>query len=368
MVISLFISHLNAGGATRVCVNLSNEWVRLGHEVHILTLDEPSGNCAGVLDDSVNVHPLGVSRFRYAALPFIRYIRKNRPPFVLIFGTEMGIIAHKLKKWHLINIPIIERVLNNIDVKLGAEENVPAVIEAYIRKSNAILKDMDYLITQCQSMENQLIEYHVAEKDKISVIYNPVSRELTSEVIRLRKERQISSTREVTFIGRIDPQKNVPHLLQAFRIVHEKMPNTVLRLVGSAHMDDAMKAYAVELGISDYVLFDGVRRDMENVYAGADVVVLTSEYEGLPNCLIEAIASGIPIVSYDCPMGPSEIVVDGINGYLVEYNNIHQMAERVIEALERKWDADMIISTSEKFNSKIVAEKYLKIFGEINEQ
>lgn len=365
MVINLFIARMRAGGAERVCVNLANEWVKMGHEVHVIVLNLDGDVNTVRMNEKVHIHSLGASRMRYAAVPMLRYIRKNKPLFLLVFGNEMGIIVNKLKKYHLIDTPLIERVLNNINVKLGKEEKVSPIIEKYIRKSNAILIDMDYIVAQCNSMAKQLLDYKVVDSNKMRVIYNPVSAELTENVRKLRVERPAKDNKEITFIGRIDPQKNIPHLLQSFKKLHEMMPNTVLRLVGTGHMDEQMKEYATDLGISESVVWDGVRRDMENVYASSDLVVLTSEYEGLPNCLIEAIGCGIPVVSYDCPMGPAEIVVDGVNGYLVEYNNIDQMTEKMLEALNKEWNVEEIIKSCDKFRADKVAEKYIDIFDKV---
>lgn len=368
MVINLFIARMGAGGAERVCVNLANEWVKMGHEVHVIVLNLDNDVNTVRMNEKVHVHSLGVSRMRYAAVPMLRYIRKNKPPFLLVFGNEMGIIVNKLKKYHLINTPLIERVLNNINVKLGKEEKVSPIIEKYIRKSNAILIDMDYIVAQCDSMAQQLLDYNVVDSSKMQVIYNPVSLDLTEKVRSMRVDRPVKDNKEITFIGRIDPQKNIPHLLQAFKKLHEKMPNTTLRLVGTGHMDEQMKGYAAELGVSESVVWDGVRRDMENVYASSDLVVLTSEYEGLPNCLIEAIGCGIPVVSYDCPMGPAEIVVDGINGYLVEYNNIEEMIDKMYTALNREWQVREIVDTCAKFSARNIAERYIEVFNSVLEE
>jgi len=146
------------------------------------------------------------------------------------------------------------------------------------------------------------------------------------------------------------------------------MPNTCLRLIGNGNLTDAIKKMVEDKGLSEYVKFEGVCKDMENIYAKAEVIVLSSEYEGMPNCLIEAIGCGIPIVSYDCPIGPAEIVVDGVNGYLVEYNNIEQLAERLIMALDREWNEDEIKATCDKFRVENIAKKYLEVFEKVVEK
>ena len=92
---------------------------------------------------------------------------------------------------------------------------------------------------------------------------------------------------------------------------------------------------------------------------------LSSEYEGMPNCLIEGIGCGIPVVSYDCPIGPREIVVDDVNGYLVKYNDIAQLAEKMLACLQREWNEEAIRKTSEKFDVSYIADEYLELFEKV---
>jgi len=371
MVIHIFIAHMSIGGAERVCVNLANEFAEMGNEVHIVVLNLENDVNTHLLDSRVQVHPLGVSRLRYAAPAMLRYVKKYKPPFLFVFGNEMAVILNKMRKIRLLNTPLIVRVLNNVNISLAKEDNVSPIVENYLQKAQKQLADMEYVIAQCDAMKEQLIEKKLVKKEQISRVYNPVSRVLISKTMEIRipfAKREAERTKEIVFIGRLDPQKNLPHLIEAFAVVNKKMPNTCLRLIGNGNLTDAIKKIVEDKGLSEYVKFEGVCKDMENIYAKAEVIVLSSEYEGMPNCLIEAIGCGIPIVSYDCPIGPAEIVVDGVNGYLVEYNNIEQLAERLIMALDREWNEDEIKATCDKFRVENIAKKYLEVFEKVVEK
>jgi glycosyltransferase involved in cell wall biosynthesis len=93
------------------------------------------------------------------------------------------------------------------------------------------------------------------------------------------------------------------------------------------------------------------------------MVVLSSAYEGMPNCLIEAIGCGVPVVSYDCPLGPAEIIVDGVNGYLVEYQNIEALAKGMEQCLVMNRTDEQIKATAAKFDVSHIAEQYLELFA-----
>ena len=366
MKIHVFIAHMGIGGAERVCVNLANEWADKGHEVHIVVLNLKNDIYTKDLRSGVTVHELGVSRLRYSFLPMLRFVRKNKPSFMLIFGNEMAVIMNKLKSLHLVDTPLIVRVLNNVNISLAKEDGISPIVEEYLKKAQSNLKSVEHIVAQCEGMGKQLTEKGLVVPERLSVIYNPVSRELCDKVIVLRKTRPDSGIKEIVFIGRIDPQKKPLDLLEAFAKIYKNNKEIRLRLVGDGVLTDTVRAKADELGIADSVIIDGIRNDMENVYFGADVVALSSEYEGMPNCLIEAIGCGIPIVSYDCPIGPSEIVVDNVNGYLIQKGDVDALAEGLQKTLDKPWDRDSIIATCDKFDVKNISDEYLNVFKSIN--
>ncbi|MBQ0027068.1 MAG: glycosyltransferase [Lachnospiraceae bacterium] len=361
MVIHTFIAHMGIGGAERVCVNLTNEWARRGHEVHIVVLNLDNDINTPNLRPEIKVHELGVSRLRYAAVPMLKYIRKNKPGFMFIFGNEMAVILSKLRKLHLVKMPMVVRVLNNVNISLSKEDNVSPVVEKYLQKAQGELAGMEHVIAQCQGMGSQLLDKGIVNKDRMTVVYNPVSEDLLEKTSQIEVSEK--ADKEIVFIGRIDPQKNPVHLIKAFAKVSEVHPEVKLRMVGSGNLDNQIKELVGELKLTDKVIFDGIRKDMENVYAGAAVVALSSDYEGMPNCLIEAIGCGVPIVSYDCPLGPSEIVVQDVNGYLVPLHDIDGLANKLIEAVERDWDKKAIVDTCDKFRVEKIAGIYEDIFA-----
>ncbi|MBR5359991.1 MAG: glycosyltransferase, partial [Lachnospiraceae bacterium] len=306
----------------------------------------------------------------YSFLPSFKYIKKHKPKFMLVFGNEMAIIIQKLKDLHLVSVKLVVRVLNNVNISLAKEDNISPVVENYLKSAQKNLKKMDHIVAQCEDMGTQLINRGLVTKDKLSVIYNPVSDIVIDKTDKVRDMNakngyDTSDKKEVVFIGRIDPQKNVADLIDAFALVKKDVPEARLRLVGDGVLADDCRNRVNELKLTDDVIFDGIRTDMENVYTTASVVALSSEYEGMPNCLIEAIGCGVPIVSYDCPIGPAEIVVDGVNGWLVPFSKKEALAGRIIDALNRDWDRAAIKDTCDKFRVGSIADKYEEIFSKL---
>lgn len=369
MKIHIFIARMGVGGAERVCVNLANEFAKKGNEVHIVVLNLENDVNTHLLNENVQVHSLNVSRLRYSFFAMLKYIKKYRPPFLFVFGNEMAVILNKMKKLHLISTPVIVRVLNNVNISLAKEDNVSPIVENYLKNAQKQLADMSHVIAQCDAMKEMIVEKKLVGEDKITRVYNPVSSDLIEKTMAIKvpfAERAADRVKELVFIGRLDPQKNLSHLIEAFRMVHEKNEKTCLRLIGTGLLEENIKKLAEEKGLSDCVHFEGVCKNMEQIYATADVVVLSSEYEGMPNCLIEAIGCGVPIVSYDCPIGPREIVVDDVNGFLVTYNDMNQLAEKINACLERQWNEEEIRKTVEKFSVSYIAETYMELFKKVN--
>ena len=366
MKIYMFIALMGVGGAERVCVSLANEFARKGHEVHIVVLNLSNDVNTHLLDKSCQVHELGVSRLRYAALPMFRFIRKHKVETMLVFGNEMGVIMGHLRKLRLIRTKVVLRVLNNVNISLSKEEKVSPVVEAYLKKQQKQMGNMEAVVTQCQAMKEMLLERRLVSEDKLHCIYNPVSEKVVESVHRDDRNRDNASGKKIVFIGRLDPQKQLEHLLEAFALVIQKHPEATLQLVGAGILTEKLQEKVNELSLSEHVIFEGVRKDIEHIYEQADIVALSSLYEGMPNCLIEAISIGIPVVSYDCPIGPSEILVDGVNGFLVENGNIRMLADKLSEVLERNWDEEAVKRTAAKFAPSGIADQYLEVLQEVS--
>ncbi|MBQ8592500.1 MAG: glycosyltransferase [Lachnospiraceae bacterium] len=366
MKIYMFIALMGVGGAERVCVSLANEFVKKGQEVHIVVLNLSNDVNTHLLDKRCKVHELGVSRLRYAALPMMKFIHKHKVDTMLVFGNEMGVIMGHLRSLHLIRTKIVLRVLNNVNISLSKEDNVSPVVEAYLQKQQKQMGKMEAVITQCQAMGDMLLEKRLVSKEKLNCIYNPVSEKVVEGVHREIKYDVPAKAKRIVFIGRLDPQKQLEHMIDAFALVKEKYPEGILQLVGDGVLKEKLQEKVKKMSLADSVLFEGVRKDIEHIYEQADVVALSSEYEGMPNCLIEAISAGIPVVSYDCPIGPSEILVDGVNGFLVENGNIQMLADKLSEALGRDWDEKAVKATAFKFAPSGIADQYLEVLKKVS--
>ncbi len=161
-------------------------------------------------------------------------------------------------------------------------------------------------------------EYAAARwKALLVVIPNPVLRPRSGDV---------PPEPLVVGIGRLVPQKGFDVLVRAFADAAPRLPGWQLLIAGEGPERQSLQSLAHELGVADRVALPGVVRDNDGLLRRASIFVLASRFEGFPNALAEAMASGRAVVATDCPTGPRELTRDGTAGLLVPVDNVAAMS------------------------------------------
>ncbi len=151
---------------------------------------------------------------------------------------------------------------------------------------------------------------------------------------RPRTPRVTRDPRRVVSLGRLAPQKQLDHLLRAFALVLQRVPDARLDVYGDGPSRDELAALASELQLAHAVRFLGRTDRALEAFASARVAVMTSLHEGLPLTLTEAMSVGTPFVAYDCNYGPAEVLRDGENGFLVPMGDVGAVADRIVRVLQ----------------------------------
>ena len=193
----------------------------------------------------------------------------------------------------------------------------------------------------------------------------------TDNVTSVQTRTSYSDEREggrAIFVGRLCPEKDPLRLLRLWRNIVAKHPAWVLDIFGDGELEGVVRSEIECLGITDSVILHGHVSAMSEVYGSADILLLCSRTEGLPMVLIEAMRSGLPVVSTDCPYGPSDIIEDGETGLLVPLTNDEAFVKAVSALMTdkslRKRMGERAKKASCKFSKDVIIHRWKKLLLE----
>ncbi|BED87970.1 MULTISPECIES: glycosyltransferase [unclassified Pseudoalteromonas] len=361
--ITLFVSSLAGGGAEGVCVNVANGLAQSGWDVDLIVLHLKNAAYLERVNENVNLISLNAANARYAIIPLLKYIRKTKIEKLVVFKYELAVLLILLKSILRLNIKVIARNINTFSQSSGQGKGLwrkyiaNPLIQHYFCKA-------DHVINQCEAMQEDLLTTFPELKGKTSVILNPVAKHVEEYAENHNKENN-NKQDYILCVGRLEKQKAFHFALEAFAQLNKSYPNLRLKIVGQGSLENELKSLAKQLKISGNIDFEGFQSHMLDYYLNAKVTLLTSIYEGFPNVLVESITLGTPVVSFDCPSGPREIIDQGINGYLVEYQSIDSLVSYLDKSLNTQFDSKAVMETAKKNKVSEVMKKYSKLLKNI---
>jgi glycosyltransferase involved in cell wall biosynthesis len=209
--------------------------------------------------------------------------------------------------------------------------------------------------------EDLFISYGFS-KDQLTTIHNPVNQAFLSVleegVGSSAKDKDDESPHEILFVGRLSEQKGLHWLIEAVEQLSRVRDDFVVRLVGRGPEEEALKQTATDCDVVDYIRFEGYQTDIISYYRQASCTVLTSRFEGFPNVLVESTAVGTPVVSFDCPSGPREIIQPNVNGRLVPMADTDQLATALSDTLDHAWDRGKIRESAMRYHPEQILDRY----------
>ena len=317
-------------------VNLVNHLDRSRFEP-LLALGSKEGAYLKDVAEDVPVYSLGASRSRAALPGILRAVWKLRPHAVLsTLGLNFAVAMARPF------FPPGTRVLLRSGSTSTAFLN--SIADGYHKRSR--LQTASYRLIQrplyglvdqviCQSdfMLNDLVNNFDLPRQKLIRIYNPVDLEKIDCLSKQDYLPYAGAGPHLLTVGYLYRVKGYDLLLKAFREVRAAYPHATLTFIGEGVDRESLENLARELGLTDAVRFLGFQANPYPYLKHADLFVSSSRYEGFSNVILEALASGTPVVATDCPSGNREIITEGVNGWLAEPENIESLAATIQKAL-----------------------------------
>lgn len=358
-MISILLPDLRGGGAERVNIDLAYEFACAGHEVEFV-LRQAKGELLEEARDSFSVVDLAAPRVRALPLPLVRYLRFRRPDALLAAMWPLTVIAPLAARLSGHRCPV---VVSEHGILSAQYRDWGEVHRVALRTSMAIgYRLADRCVGVSVGVANDISTLSCIRRGDFDVIHNPVPlRPEPSDEAVAAAEALWSAPRgaRIVTVGRMKAVKNHPLLVRAF--AHLNKPDAQLLFVGDGEGRAPLLSLARELGVADRVILAGFHRDPTPFYRTADLFVLSSDYEGFGNVIVEALACGTPVVSTDCPSGPSEILEGGRYGRLVPVGDATAMTQAISEALAVSVDRDVLMQRAANFLPEIAAHKYLDL-------
>lgn len=346
----IFTTEMRVGGVERVISLLAERWSRDSMVTIIILRDEVEYSLPAAVRIITLDLATGPLHF-YSGLLAWRALRRTRT--ILAENDEPFVFFSFLEMPNFISVLLKRKFPNGIFIG-GTRNN----LSMYSRVFNLLYpcyKQLDAVIVNSRANRRLYIERFGLPAKKVVFIHNPIdyadikrqaAGEIPYKLMQLKGRNPI-----IIAVGRLVKTKNYALLLRAFARLPRENTCAHLVILGDGPERFPLQRLADRLGIANRLTMPGTVRNPYVWMAHANLFVHSSNYEGCPNVLIEAMAIGLPIVACDCPTGPAEILQNGALGILVPTNDVEALAAAIARALPREktqypflrdWDADIV--------------------------
>jgi mannose-1-phosphate guanylyltransferase/mannose-6-phosphate isomerase len=357
--VCLTIPCMGAGGAERVMAILANAWVAKGISVSLISYESRDKDPFYKLDERISYYPLDllsetksfsqkVRGFLKRVLLLRKQIKSINPDVVLSFTNTQN----------------VETLLATLG--LNSKVFVSERVNPYHMPLNVfyrVLRRLLYPLAQKIIVQTQDVRNFFSKtlQEKIVVLPNPVA------VPKKNRKNDNKDRKKIISVGRLEHQKGFDLLIQVFAKLSGDFPDWDLCIWGEGKERSVLENLIKSHSLESRIYLPGLYQDIGDAFQQGDIFVCSSRYEGFPNALCEAMAHGLPVISFDCPSGPSEIIKNETDGILIEPENLSYLSQALNRLMSDKNLRNDLAKNAKqitvRFGEKLIVEKWSHVVG-----
>jgi len=360
--LAIFLPTLCGGGAERVMVNLACGFVRHGLRVDMV-LGQAEGPHLKDVPSTARVVDLKAKRVLCSLPRLVRYLKRERPDAVLSAMSHANIVVLQARSLARVKTRVVVSERSTLSMAVANSPSlrgrlIPLLVRHFYPRA-------DVIVAVSRGVADDLVAVTGLPREKVKVIYNPVE----TTVLLAKATEPLDhpwfchgEPPVIVSVGRLTKAKDFPVLIRAFALVRRKKPAHLV-ILGEGEERSQLESVIKDLGLEKDVTMPGFVTNPYKYIKNARVLVLSSRWEGLPNALIEALVLGTPVVSTDCPSGPTEILEGGKWGKLVPVGDPEALARGILETLDSPPKSEDLQERAKAFSVEAILPQYLEVLG-----
>ena len=357
--LTIVIHSLQGGGAERTVAEMANYWSRHSNEVTLITLDTMSNDNYEVAPEvnrvelNLMIHSRNILQALSNNLKRItqlrRAIRDSNPDVIISFTDKTNVLT--MIATRRMSLPVVL-----------AERSDPwhqSIGRIWSRLRRRFYPSCAAIVVQTDSIREFFTAF--VKNKPIRVIPNCIWN--VPDVVE--KTRSAEQRRQVASLGRLSIEKGYDLLIKAFAKISDNHLDWDLVIAGTGNQQDEIEKLIDELGLSERVQLLGWTNKPTEILQRSDLFVLPSRYEGFPNALLEAMAHGLAVISFDCPSGPRAIIRDDVDGILVPPEDVDALVESMNSAMSDEALRNRLGEKAREVSDRFGVEAYFEKWEEV---
>jgi len=345
------------GGAERVAINLAKEFSNY-YKVHLISLFNEKKQEMETMEKykchTINEKTVSITKKIFMLSNKLKkYLIKNE--IDILFAITAGVNTVAIMATRGTHVKTVYCEHSNLENRTYGKKHQ---LRQYLGA-----KKMNKIVTLTERDRDNFIRIFKTPKHKLEVIPNWFNIEQTDN-----KQYKIDSKRIIT-AGRLEKVKGHDLLVKVAQKVKESHRDWIWEIYGDGKYREEIEQNIKNNNLQDFVILKGNINNLKDVYKDYAMFVLTSYYEGMPLVLLEAQQANLPIISFDCPTGPSEIIVDSKNGFIIPTYDVEKMADKINELIENRNKREQFSNNAKininKFNKRNVLNKWINLIENV---